>query len=224
MSRLASVLCVGAAVALLPYTSHAAEPPDFDVRFVPQEEFSKYIPGYVEGNIGFFCLHWNGDGACTGATALIASNVSQAERVHAIREEITQSLGLMQDSYTYPDSIYYQNWTPGVHFAEIDKTLVRMLYRPDILPNMTREQADGILKGHYSKAEIDYFNEIAFGSEYVDDALVIHKWLHNPLLRISGPLSDLDIRTVNQVVKDLNGLLGKIQLKIVKWSITPIGS
>ena len=222
MTRLASVLCVEAAALMFPAFGLAAEPQiDFDVRFVPQREFSKYIPECVPGNIGFFCMHWNGDGTCTRSMALIASDVSQAERVHAIREEITQALGLMEDSWSHSDSIYYQGWTPGVHYAEIDQTLIRMLYRPDIQPNMSCQEVRNVFKGHYTKEEIDYFCEIAFGSEYASANEPIHKWMHNPMLQVSGQLSDLDIRTVNQVVNELNGLIGTIQLKVVKWSVVP---
>jgi hypothetical protein len=223
--RLASVLCVGAAVLVSVALAQAADvQADFEVHFVPRSEFSKYIPDVVDGHIGFFCLHWNTVGACTRATVLIASDGNQAERVHAIREEITQALGLMQDSWTYPDSMFYQGWTPGVHFAEIDKTLIQMLYRTDIRPGMTREQARSVLKDDYTKQEIDYFCEIAFGSEYVANSEVIRKWLHSPTLQIHGQLNNTDVHTVNRVVKDLNELLGRIQLRIGRWSITPAGN
>jgi hypothetical protein len=214
-------LCVGAAILLsLPFASAAEVQTDFEVRFVPRSEFGKYIPGAVDGNIGFFCLYWNGTGACTRATILIASDASQTERVHAIREEITQGLGLMTDSWTHADSIFYQGWTPGVRFAEIDKTLVRMLYRTDVRPGMTRQQTRSVLNGRHTTQEVDYFCEVAFGSEYTDSGELIHKWMHSPTLQIHGELNDTDVRTVNQVVKDLNELLGRIQLRIGKWSIT----
>lgn len=222
MPRLASVLCVGAAVLLWPPVAQAAEvQADFEVHVVPRQEFARYIPEVVDGNIGFFCLHWNAAGACTRATVLIASDATQAERTHAIREEITQALGLMQDSWTYPDSMFYQGWTPGVHFAEIDKTLIRMLYRPDIRPGMTRQQARSVFQGRYTKQEIDYFCEVAFGSEYSDSGDLVRKWTHSPTLRIEGQLNDADVRTVNQVIRDLNGLLGTIQLRVAGWAITP---
>lgn len=222
MPRLASVLCVGAAILLsMPPASAAEAQADFEVRFVPRSDFGKYIPGAVDGNIGFFCLHWNGTGACTRATILIASDANQAERVHAIREEITQGLGLMTDSWTHPDSIFYQGWTPGVRFAEIDKTVIRMLYRNDIRPGMTRQQARSVLDGRYTADEVDYFCEIAFGSEYADSGELIRKWMRSPTLEIFGEVSDTDVRTINRVVKDLNELLGRIQLRISKWSTTP---
>lgn len=222
MPRHASVLCIAAILLVHPASRADDARTDFDVLFVPEKDFCRHIPEYVSGNIGFFSLHWDDGGACTRATVLIASDATQVERIHAIREEITQALGLMQDSWTHPESICYQGWTPGVRFAEIDKTLVRMLYHPGIRPDMTREQAEAILKDRYSRAQIDYFNEIAFGSEYGEDRPVIHKWLHGPTLSVSGQLSDLDVRTVHRVVKELNALLGGIQLRIVRWAITPV--
>ncbi len=219
------MLCAAAAVAMLfPMFSSAAEQPaDIDIHFVPQNQFATYVSGYVPGNIGFFCLHWNGTGACTRATVLIACDVTnQAERVHAIREELTQAMGLMEDSWTYPDSMFYQGWTPGVQYAEIDKTLIRMLYRTDIRPNMTSQQAHAVLAGHYSQREVDYFSEIAFGSEYTTNDEPVHKWLHSPTVQVSGQATDVDIRTLSQVIKELNELIGKIQLKVVKWGVTPV--
>ena len=47
---------------------------------------------------------------------------------HLLREELTQSLGLCNDSYDYPESIFYQGWTETTEYAEIDKELIQMLY------------------------------------------------------------------------------------------------
>lgn len=47
---------------------------------------------------------------------------------HLLREELTQSLGLFNDSYKYPESIFYQGWTTTTEFSEIDRELIDMLY------------------------------------------------------------------------------------------------
>ena len=47
---------------------------------------------------------------------------------HLLREELTQSLGLKNDTYDYPKSIFYQNWTETTDFAPIDRRLIDMLY------------------------------------------------------------------------------------------------
>jgi hypothetical protein len=47
-----------------------------------------------------------------------------------IREELTQSLGLFNDSFKYDDSIFYsQKWDPILEFSEIDKAVIRKLYQ-----------------------------------------------------------------------------------------------
>jgi polyhydroxyalkanoate synthesis regulator phasin len=47
---------------------------------------------------------------------------------HLLREELTQSLGLKNDSNKYPESIFYSEWTETTSYAEIDKELIQMLY------------------------------------------------------------------------------------------------
>lgn len=50
------------------------------------------------------------------------------EQKHLLREELTQSLGLFNDSHKYPESIFYQEWTTTTEFAPIDRELIDMLY------------------------------------------------------------------------------------------------
>jgi hypothetical protein len=47
---------------------------------------------------------------------------------HLLREELTQSLGLFDDSYKYENSIFQQRWTETTEFAPIDRQLINMLY------------------------------------------------------------------------------------------------
>ena len=47
---------------------------------------------------------------------------------HLLREELTQSLGLFNDSWSYPESMFYQGWTHTTDYAEIDKRLIDLLY------------------------------------------------------------------------------------------------
>jgi hypothetical protein len=50
------------------------------------------------------------------------------EKKHLLREEITQSLGLFNDSYKYPSSIFYQGWTDVTEYSEIDIAIISKLY------------------------------------------------------------------------------------------------
>jgi hypothetical protein len=56
------------------------------------------------------------------------NRANEVEQKHLLREELTQSLGLFNDSYRYPESIYYQGWTTTTEYAQIDVELIEMLY------------------------------------------------------------------------------------------------
>ncbi|MDX2213284.1 MAG: DUF2927 domain-containing protein [Oculatellaceae cyanobacterium bins.114] len=115
--------------------------PNIEIYFVPESSFSRYEPNYRPRNLGFFWTWWNRDNILNRARVLITTDgVTQQERSHLIREELTQSLGLMQDSYAYRSSIFYQGWTDVTQYTELDKTLISLLYRPEVQPGMTRSQ------------------------------------------------------------------------------------
>ena len=45
-----------------------------------------------------------------------------------VRQEITQCLGLTNDSYTYPESVFYQGPNSSIEYSPIDRKLIDMLY------------------------------------------------------------------------------------------------
>ncbi len=118
-----------------------------DLHFAPQETFGDIEPNYIPGNSGFFWVTWNAEGAIEFARVLVASEgVNQEERAHLIREEITQCLGLMNDSWEYTDSIFYQGWTAGLEYTTIDRAIVEMLYRAEVQPGMSVDAAVAVLQ------------------------------------------------------------------------------
>ncbi len=125
-------------------SSHRSIPgkyPNLEIYFVPESNFSQYEPNYQPINYGFFWDWWNDRHVIDRSKVLISTvGVTQKERSHLIREELTQSLGLMQDSYQYSDSIFYQPWTDTNYYTEIDKAVIKMLYQPEIRPGMTKSQ------------------------------------------------------------------------------------
>jgi hypothetical protein len=58
----------------------------------------------------------------------ICSQCSTEDKKHAIIEEITQSLGLANDSWKYPESIFYEGYTTTDKLSKIDKEVIQMLY------------------------------------------------------------------------------------------------
>ena len=111
-----------------------------DIHFIPERQFSKTEKHYKPRNLGFFWARWDpATYEIYRARILISSTgITQQERNHLIREELTQSLGLMNDSNRHPDSIFYQPWSRITNFSETDKSIIRLLYQEDIQPGMNR--------------------------------------------------------------------------------------
>ena len=110
-----------------------------NIHFVPYTDFAHYVPNYQTGNLGYAWIWWQ-DNTIYDATILISTvGINQTERSHLIREELTQSLGLLRDSYQYEDSIFFQLWTTTTRYSALDEALIRMLYSPKIQPGMTRQ-------------------------------------------------------------------------------------
>ena len=47
---------------------------------------------------------------------------------HVLREELTQAMGLMNDSYKYPESVFYEGVSETTEYAPIDRVLIDILY------------------------------------------------------------------------------------------------
>ena len=47
---------------------------------------------------------------------------------HVLREELTQAMGLMNDSYKYPESVFYEGVSEVTEYAPIDRELIDILY------------------------------------------------------------------------------------------------
>lgn len=111
------------------------------VHFVPHSEFYKYEPSGLVFYGGFFWNWWDGIGEITKGRIVIASEgISQHLRDHLIREELTQVLGLMNDSMKYKDSIFYQGYSETTEFSKLDRAVIRMLYSPSIKTGMSYYQ------------------------------------------------------------------------------------
>ena len=101
------------------------------VFFGSEKEFNNFDPNskkYTKNNFGIFIYY--------GKTHIKRANIyvdiyrtkSINAQKHLLREELTQSLGLVNDTYDYPNSIFYQGWTETTKYADIDVKLIEMLY------------------------------------------------------------------------------------------------
>ena len=116
--------------------------PNLEIHFVPESEFATILPEYVPLNLGYIYIWWDDLGAITEGVMLISTTgITADERAHLIREELTQSLGLLADSLRYEDSIFYQEWTTTNRYTPLDRAVIEMLYQPLLLPGITVEEA-----------------------------------------------------------------------------------
>jgi hypothetical protein len=60
---------------------------------------------------------------------LNTDNIESVEMAkHVLREEVTQALGLIHDSMTYPESTFYDAYNNSTEYAPIDRVLIDILY------------------------------------------------------------------------------------------------
>lgn len=116
------------------------------IHFAPQETFPSLLKSYKAGNSGYFQTQWDKKGWIQSAVILISStHITQIQRNHIIREELTQSLGLMRDSYKYLDSIFQARWTETQHFSPLDEQLIHWLYQNQIEAGMRYDEVEEYL-------------------------------------------------------------------------------
>ncbi len=104
---------------------------NFFILFGSQQDYNNYDKesiGYTEHNQGLFIAYGREELTYSTMYVDVERTSTQNGQKHLLREELTQSLGLCNDSYDYPESIFYQGWTETTEYTEIDKELIQMLY------------------------------------------------------------------------------------------------
>jgi hypothetical protein len=93
---------------------------------------SKYLYNQLQYvNCNGYCLIYSYSGSIIidNVKIFIRNDVSSLDKKHAIIEEITQSLGLANDSWAYEDSMFYEGYTTTQQLSKIDKEVIKMLYK-----------------------------------------------------------------------------------------------
>ncbi len=111
------------------------------VNFISQWEMSQKIR--VEEVLwGFVRCYWNERYEITNAEVLIVyDRTTQSQRHHVIIEEMTQMLGLLNDSYMYEDSIFYNGYSETTRLSRIDELVIRLLYNSGVKSGMRGDDA-----------------------------------------------------------------------------------
>ena len=103
--------------------------------------FKTHIPHSNPNANGYVSVWYNNKNVINKSKILISSQLKNKRKEHVIREELTQSLGILKDSYLYKNSIFYQGHSNKTRFSKEDKNVIKTLYNRDILPGMNREEA-----------------------------------------------------------------------------------
>ncbi len=100
-----------------------------------EPEFEGLFPSTPKG--AFNIKNRKGD-ICSATFFININEVGPDILKSVIREEMTQIMGLPNDSETYFESVFYQGFPPNwpTEYAEIDKQIISLLYSDDIKPNM----------------------------------------------------------------------------------------
>lgn len=125
------------------------EPSNITLHFAPESTFAEILPEYVPVNRGFFWFWSNGRQEITSAVILIDNTdaITQAFRDHLVREELTQVLGLANDSPRFPGSIFHQGTFPApTSYSDLDREVIRIHDLPEIRPGMTENEVRGVLR------------------------------------------------------------------------------
>lgn len=106
------------------------------------EKIESNAKKYIDDNWALFFVNINSSFDIIGGSMYVDIYKTQSEKTqkHLLREELTQSIGLMNDSDKYKDSIFYDAWTETNYYTEIDKEIIKILYSDNIISGMNEEQ------------------------------------------------------------------------------------
>lgn len=102
---------------------------------------------YANRNLALFYVYFTPKNSIKKGSMYVNTSLMKAPdtRNHLLREELTQALGLMNDSHKYPRSIFYQKFSRVNQYTPRDKKLIKLLYNNKIRPGMSKTQVDRAL-------------------------------------------------------------------------------
>lgn len=140
--------------------SLTADPAEADIRLyldrpevltgIAVEEGFTFVPG----NAGLFWCWWDLKGRLTRTVILIEDTwgADSPWMQHLMLEEMTQSLGLMNDTTLFPESVFYETDTsPGsaTSLPELDARTISLLY--SVRPNTHQSRLRRVLRRRWDR-------------------------------------------------------------------------
>lgn len=101
---------------------------------------------FVGNNWGLFSISYNSrQEIYNGHMYVDIDRASPQAQKHLLREELTQSLGLGNDSPRYRPSIFQSDWTLFDEYMDIDRDVIRLLYHPDMEIGLDETQTKEVI-------------------------------------------------------------------------------
>lgn len=117
------------------------------MRFAMADEMN-YVQGFYNPSFDGYFTAWWWNSTLSIYDAQIyyrAENLEQYYRNPTLCEELLQALGLMNDSYAYPDSLFYEPYNTVQWPSDLDWVIVELLYDPAIYPGMSEYECRAVL-------------------------------------------------------------------------------
>ncbi|WP_458413298.1 DUF2927 domain-containing protein [Schinkia sp. CFF1] len=120
---------------------------NINIYFIPESEFSQHFEGYT-GRESYGYFRYASDDSERILIGEIGINSSISNRTHrnsVIREELTQILGLGNDSTRYSDSIFYQYGNEITGYSARDIAVIKLLHSNMVKTGMSESEVINVL-------------------------------------------------------------------------------
>lgn len=121
---------------------------NYEIHYIEPSEFSKVIPKMKSNSWVYFNLKKNNDKSYRLAKVVLSNKLlNQTTRDGSILSMLVRTLGLKNTSDRYTNSPFSPYWAKYVtSLSELDRELIRMLYRGDMYSGMNYEEVKSILE------------------------------------------------------------------------------
>ncbi|MDQ3535555.1 MAG: DUF2927 domain-containing protein [Bacteroidota bacterium] len=147
-------------------------------------------------------------------------------RQDVILEEITQTLGIIGDSWKNYNSIFYEGRNKALNLDELDKEVIRLLYEPSIPLKYSRKQferdfRDILYHKNTKKKLIRYVKNNKIPIRYLEyirdnsfhDSLLF-KYSGRIFVRVEGDFQQQDLEFCKKAIKKFNTVSDQFQLEM----------
>lgn len=114
--------------------------PNLTIHFVDDEAAMEAATDHTNLN-GYASIWWyNGSYQIYQGDVYYLGTMPDYERKSVLIEELYQVMGILNDTYDYPESLIYQYYTDTNWPCPLDWAIMQLLYHPDIHGGMTESQ------------------------------------------------------------------------------------